>query len=124
VRRSIAILLASIFSLLLIVPAFAASESQSVPACCRKNGKHGCAMTSADSRDGKTSFSSLQAKCPYSGQFGVSAHHADNGTVPVFLWSGTELPSASAILRQQFVHRSGERFSDCLKRGPPSSFLA
>jgi hypothetical protein len=43
-RRSVAILLALMFSWILILPAFAGSAESNLRACCRKDGKHHCMM--------------------------------------------------------------------------------
>ncbi|HTU48910.1 MAG TPA: hypothetical protein VMF91_27860 [Bryobacteraceae bacterium] len=43
-RRSIALVLAIVFSSLLVLPAFASSSESNLPACCRKSGKHHCMM--------------------------------------------------------------------------------
>jgi hypothetical protein len=45
-RRTVSILLVSLFSFALIGPAVSASDADSqLPACCRRDGKHHCAMT-------------------------------------------------------------------------------
>lgn len=47
-RRASSILLVTIFSLSLIMPAlFASDPYANLPACCRKDGKHRCALTAA-----------------------------------------------------------------------------
>ena len=44
-RRYFSILLAAFFSLSPLAPAFRASDDTSLPACCRSNGAHHCAMS-------------------------------------------------------------------------------
>jgi hypothetical protein len=43
-RRALAYLLLTVFSFPLIAPAMLASVESNLPACCRRAGKHGCAM--------------------------------------------------------------------------------
>jgi len=60
-----AILLMALFSFSLISPAlFASAEDPTLPACCRRAGKHHCAMTVGQSD--QTSRPSVQAgRCPF-----------------------------------------------------------
>jgi hypothetical protein len=61
VRRGSAALLLAIFGFSLITPALSASDPESkLPPCCRRPGKHHCAMTSSDSSSGPA----FQALCP------------------------------------------------------------
>jgi hypothetical protein len=130
-QRSIAIVLALVFSSLLIAPAlaaFAAPESN-LPACCRKNGAHHCSMMqnsmmqgAASSNQG-TSVAAIGQKCPYSPKGFVAAH------------PGTSLrPSGAAVFAGFISHPSisaeaeaGFRVShhrSRQKRGPPSSLFS
>jgi hypothetical protein len=63
VRRTSALLLLAIFSFSLIGPAVLASDPESnLPACCRRNGKHRCAM---GTQTGSSSERSVQSgACP------------------------------------------------------------
>jgi hypothetical protein len=63
VRRTSAILLLALFSFSLIGPAVLASDPESnLPACCRRNGKHHCAM---GTQTGSSSERSVQSgACP------------------------------------------------------------
>jgi hypothetical protein len=60
-RRIFASLLLAVFSFPLIAPAMLASAESSLPACCRRNGKHGCAMPSAAASTGAVSL--LATRC-------------------------------------------------------------
>lgn len=67
-RRAWAAILVVLFSYPLIAPAFASLPSDSeLPACCRRNGKHHCAMYMAQMMLGQLSsrFVTVQEKCPY-----------------------------------------------------------
>ena len=43
-RRACAILLMAVFSISLMAPALSLEPEAKLPACCRRDGKHGCAM--------------------------------------------------------------------------------
>ena len=74
-RRSLASLLVVLLSFPLIAAAFLANPDSSLPACCRANGKHHCAMAdrgSAAESSGAPSWKAIQSKCPlYPGTLGV-----------------------------------------------------
>ena len=63
VRRMLAISLLILFALPLTLPVFGADAAgTSVPACCRRNGKHHCMMSLNSSRN--SSVPTLWQKCP------------------------------------------------------------
>jgi hypothetical protein len=119
-RRALASLLLAVFSFPLIAPAlFADSESQ-LPECCRRNGKHHCAMTTEEpaSTTG-VSFRSNQARCPlYPGALSAPA----GDYVAILRTSGA---LCAAIVSHPSVHaqtEAGYRISfgrSAQKRGPP-----
>jgi hypothetical protein len=59
VRRFSAIMLLGLFSLSLIEPALFADSDSKLPACCRRDGQHHCAMPGASSAG-----MLIQAVCP------------------------------------------------------------
>ena len=62
-RRSVAVVLNLLLGWLLMLPAFSRGASElSLPACCRKSGKHHCTLTGGSS--GTTSLA-VSEKCPY-----------------------------------------------------------
>lgn len=64
-RRALAIVLVAIFSLPLIAPAFASSPDDSrLPACCRRGGKHHCAMA-MEMGNIPSRFRVVSEKCPF-----------------------------------------------------------
>jgi hypothetical protein len=66
VRRLLAISLLMLFALPFALPLFGASAAEAnLPLCCRRNGKHHCAMMDMDSPQGP-SMSTVSEKCPYS----------------------------------------------------------
>ena len=65
VRRALAISLMLIFSLPLFGSLFAMQAAEAMtPACCRRDGKHHCAM-SADEQDPASRKRTVSEKCPY-----------------------------------------------------------
>jgi len=67
-RRAWAAILMVLFSYPLIAPALASGPDDSqLPACCRRNGKHHCAMQMADMEMGNipSGMVTLSEKCPY-----------------------------------------------------------
>jgi hypothetical protein len=63
-RRAIAVLLMLVFSSMLIAPVLAADPEASLPACCRRHGKHHCAMRMAVQPGSRTGFTTVKGKCP------------------------------------------------------------
>ncbi|MGC2163529.1 MAG: hypothetical protein WA634_16590 [Silvibacterium sp.] len=64
-RRLLAISLLMLFTAPFVMPLFGTSTAEStVPACCRRNGKHHCMMNMAWSQD--RTFRTVGEKCPYS----------------------------------------------------------
>jgi hypothetical protein len=64
-RSSFAMLLVALFSFSLIGPAvFASNGDSSLPACCRRGGKHGCAMTASQSAS-SSGHSVQAARCRF-----------------------------------------------------------
>jgi hypothetical protein len=65
-RRVFAVTLVLVFSLPLIAPLLASTPDESqLPACCRRNGKHHCAM-SMELGNIPSRFRVVSEKCPYS----------------------------------------------------------
>jgi len=64
VRRALSISLVLIFSFSLISPLLASDVVQAnLPACCRRAGKHHCAMPDSNSKQGR-SVGIVSEKCP------------------------------------------------------------
>ena len=74
-RRGVAIALVSLFSCMLIAPLFASGSDADLPACCRRNGKHHCAMRMAfDAWSQRLHISLVEEKCPYTPLAAVAVH--------------------------------------------------
>ncbi|MGC2547840.1 MAG: hypothetical protein WA426_18490, partial [Silvibacterium sp.] len=66
VRRLLAISLLMLFGMPFALPLFGTSAAEAnLPQCCRRNGKHHCAMVDTASSPGP-SMGKVSEKCPYS----------------------------------------------------------
>jgi hypothetical protein len=65
-------LLLSLFGVSLITPALAADFDEKLPACCRREGLHHCAMTGTPAPAG----ASIQAVCPAYPKSGATPAHS------------------------------------------------
>jgi hypothetical protein len=120
-RRFSAILLLFVFGLSLLSPLFGADAESSLPACCRKAGKHHCAM--AGSNDSQNSPSGAgwrsNGRCPSYPGFAT-------GTFPMVAGIAPRLASALALSVERASCSSFElrvlsslRLRAHSKRGPP-----
>jgi len=126
-RRIVTIALLMILSLPLLSPLFAAGGwNSALPACCRRDGKHHCAMSSMQTSTGTDAghqFSSIQERCPYCpSSIQWFGSHAD----APWLSASTTIPFppsfALSIAQTEAHYRiSSERARQ--KRGPPPSLL-
>ena len=66
-RRALASLLLSLFTIPVIVPIVRASAVPSLHACCRLSGAHHCSMASGASTTQESRSDSVRPKCPYYG---------------------------------------------------------
>lgn len=122
-RRTITLALLLILSLPMLSPLFGASADDSaLPACCRRDGQHHCAMPSTQTSSGGDThrFSSLQARCPY---FPSSVQSFLSHTDPPHLVAATFLPLSTGLaltIAETEAHYriSSERARH--KRGPPA----
>jgi hypothetical protein len=64
-RRGIALALTMIFSWLLMAPLYSPDADASLPACCRRHGKHHCMMRMSEPPTGGPGLASVSEKCPY-----------------------------------------------------------
>jgi hypothetical protein len=120
-RRSIALVLATMLSLLLILPALVHSADSSAPPCCRKNGKHHCTML-ANERSVASASPALTEKCTQFPHSSLVAH-LNTFAAPVQQATYAGLVRHPAVCPQT---EAGYRIS-CLrteqKRGPPARFF-
>jgi len=88
-QRACAILLMAVFSISLIAPALTLEPEAKLPACCRRDGKHGCAMLK--------SRSSEQSGRP------ILKGRVHCESYP----TGNAIPAAAKVIIAQPVHRIG-----------------
>jgi hypothetical protein len=123
-RRALASLLLAILSFPLIVPVLLANTTSDLPACCRRNGKHRCAMKDMSGPDGMPDGPALNAskpKCPLfpKAQVGPSCSKT-------ILISSARRVGAPHLVTVTTARPDDRRpriaFRDSIrKRGPPSS---
>lgn len=119
-RRSLALLLMALFSFSLISPAVFASDPDSkLPECCRRGGKHHCAMMAMQS-ESPSGPSVEPGRCPlYSSAGAVSAGPVVSlpglfqASFTGLLTHATFFPGPDALCLSSYS-RAGQ------KRGPPA----
>jgi hypothetical protein len=109
------------FSLPLIAPLFASGPAEaSLPACCRRNGKHHCMMAAGMTGEVPLREPTVAEKCPYSPFAGLALMlphaFALRGTPAMAGQAVT--PAAIACDAETGYRISAERTRQ--KRGPPS----
>ncbi len=75
-RRILAISLLLLLGLPLVAPLFADGAAEaSVPACCRRDGKHHCMMMQMESQSGDgVRLAAVRERCPYCPTVPVTPH--------------------------------------------------
>ena len=127
-RRAFAILLTMLVSLPLILPAFVSGANAKLPACCRKNGKHGCGMANmtgqAVSDSTQPVIGSVKVKCPFypSNNSGPATSLALNHDAAQLFFS--EVISHPALHAQTEARYRISFTRACQKRGPPAFLLS
>ena len=122
-RRGVAILLALLFNWMLILPAFAGSAESTLPACCRKDGKHHCMMRTESAEASGSSFAAVGKKCPYFPRSTAATH------VETFAPALKQAIFAGIVQHPSISPKTEAGYrASCLrsrqKRGPPSSLLS
>jgi hypothetical protein len=123
-RRALASLLSAVLSFPLIAPSILAQTDSGLPACCRRNGQHHCAMPSMRTGDAtpdtSPSIRADLAKCPY-GPAGTSAPGEskvapprDSQAIFALLFSHPAVPTQTEAQYRVSFSRSRH------KRGPPA----
>jgi hypothetical protein len=120
-RRALAILLLAGFSLPLIAPLFASRPAEaSLPACCRRDGKHHCMLAAMAWGQVPSHNRTVTEKCPYAPLAGLALmmpHAFAAGGIPAL--AGHTFASAAIVREAEAGYRiSADRTRQ--KRGPPS----
>jgi hypothetical protein len=118
-RRALATFLLAVFSFPLIAPALSAGAESNLPECCRRGGKHHCAMMMDQAPATGASLRPIQPRCPlYPGAPATPARQL----VAVLKSSCTIF---DAVVSHPAIHvrtEAGYRISfgrSSQKRGPP-----
>lgn len=117
-RRALAAVLVLLFSIPLIAPAFASGpDESSLPACCRRDGKHHCAMMSMGAVPSQ--YAAVSEKCPYSfpPQAALMLPHLTAALYDLTFSAPEETPAF--LVRQAESARRISRDRARQKRGPP-----
>jgi hypothetical protein len=118
-RRALALFLLAVFSFPLIAPAIFADVRSNLPECCRRGGKHHCAMTGDESSSDGVSLRSIQPRCPlYRGALSIPAGEY----VAILKTSGAIFGAIVSHPAIQLQVEAGYRVSfsrSSQKRGPP-----
>ena len=122
-RRVPALLLVAVFSFLLIGPAVWMNADSNLPACCRRGGKHHCAMMDADGAPSPSpAVKAPVTRCPLFPKGGVALPYAGaallSGGQPVGQSMGGQMALPVGALGE---HRLSLDRSH-LTRGPPRLF--
>ena len=118
-HRILAILLTAVFSLPLITPLLSASADPQLPACCRKDGKHACAMRKAAPASGPA-VSAVKPACPLYPVGNPSFAQSDALAAPP-LQAATAVLRGSGQLLARAEHRAPTTLGHALPdRGPPT----
>jgi hypothetical protein len=119
-RCSIAILLALVFGGAPILPAFASSVESTLPACCRKTGKHRCMLRMGSS---DVSFAAIGEKCPYS-PHATAAMHVETFTPTLSQAIFAGIVRHPSVSPQTEAGYRASHLRSKQKRGPPSFLLS
>lgn len=123
-RQLWAVVLLVAFSFGLIGPLLSAEQREAkLPPCCRRDGKHRCAMMDAAAGavdDGAAGIRSGEAKCPLY-PAGKSVPVSLVGAVPLAGFGSLYLPLTRRVVARPDAVQ-GRSFESCSarKRGPPS----
>jgi hypothetical protein len=124
-RRLLAIALLAVFGLPFVSPLFAlsATSGTSLPACCRRDGKHHCAMTGEEAAtlsSDTQAFNAPPQQCPYY-PASIAIVHGDLFALPAAQAVYAGLIAHPAVVAQTESKLRISRARSRQKRGPPSS---
>jgi hypothetical protein len=117
-QRGLAILLASLFSWMLMLPVFTTASTPAVSPCCRRNGKHHCLMPAATTQLPGISVASLSEKCPYLPHAMTNAYGAARQLATATFTFNGRLDQTAVLAEADAGYRVSFHCSR-QKRGPP-----
>lgn len=120
-RRLLTLVLLAFFNAPLMTPLFALalSSDANLPACCRRNGAHHCAMQMAQSESNDPAFTSVPERCPAYPRPAtlVRITHAQTRSEAR---SGTATAAVTHVMPATETRSKLAFASPYQKRGPPS----
>lgn len=120
-RRVLALLLLALFTFPLIAPVFAEDAEWQLPACCRRDGKHHCAMFSNMETQGPA-VQAIRPNCPYypaTTAFPAKGNFAILRNLQLIFASVRAGPAVPARMEAQYRNPFSRSRQ---KRGPPARF--
>lgn len=119
-RRALASLLLAAFGFPPLAPVLSRNGESNLPECCRRGGKHHCAMMTDDTPVNGVSFKSIPQRCPLypSAAATPAGQHLAVGTRPPVV-PGAGITHHAISARTQPGHRAAF-CNSCRKRGPPA----
>jgi hypothetical protein len=117
VRRLTATLLLALFSISLM-SAFGADPDAKLPACCRRNGKHHCAMAAGSSASPEPGFKAND-KCPLYPGAALSTSVVPAIAPPAAALTAILCGGDNLLRSRHRLAIPAERLRAHLKRGPP-----
>jgi hypothetical protein len=123
-RRALASILLVLFSFTLIAPLLLADNASDLPACCRRDGKHHCAMmgmSGAEEIPASAALKAVESKCPLFPKAG--AVPVSSKTILNNLAARAGVPHLSGFAAARPVDHQPYFASrgSIQKRGPPAS---
>ncbi len=125
-RRLLSLVLLLVFGLPAVAPALdvSATPDSRLPACCRRNGAHQCAMSQQelDAQLGSKQMTTVRSKCPCYPASSIPLQHQQLGfhpDAPVLTAFVSQPTPVSQIQAWARAAEAGARH----KRGPPQQLL-
>lgn len=120
-RRALALLLLGLFSFSLSSP-FLLADQPELPACCRRDGKHRCAMADMAAQSDSTQGAGVQAilaKCPLYPKAGTVAIILDLSATATLVQLHAPDLTSNNLVKARTRHSANSKFGATYKRGPP-----
>lgn len=117
-RRFLASLLLALFGLAPVAPLVAANASLDLPSCCRRDGKHHCAMDGAGSPS-QPGGPAATSKCPLFPQSLFTPHSPSAATIGFSQRAAAALAATSVSLHASGLSLLLIPTRAIHKRGPP-----
>ena len=118
-RRLFAALLAVLLGFPPLMPLLSAETEAKLPACCRRDGKHGCSMNAKADTPGPEGVKSRKSACPLFSAAKATSPGDTGWTAPGASLRFGLVPEFRTGLEQRETKLSTPVFRQASKRGPP-----